>query len=186
MAINVSALKGKQIMVLGAKGCGKTYFTKWLCKHFPRHLVFDMVSEYKGFNRYLPSSFDAESLREELELLLSKVVIPKHSMLDMFIVEEADMILPNKSNLTNAQRTLLNLNRHFGITTVFITRRPALINTNVFALSNYIAVFKLIEKRDIERISYLFPQMKDAFAKLDQRKHNFIFFDGNAYSIEKI
>lgn len=177
--------KGKQVLVIGKKGSGKTYFTKKLLDKYPNHVVFDVNNEYKGYKRYIPSNYDGQSQQVELELLLKKIILPNAGKVDLLVVEEADMTLPNKGELTPMQRALINLNRHLGLTVVYITRRPQLINTNVPALADFICCFKLDDVNDLKRIGELHPAILPNMEKVTSENHNFVMYDGSNATIEK-
>lgn len=177
---------GKQILVLGKKGCGKSYFTKELLKKYPNHIVVDINKEYQGFKRYIPSNFDSNSLVAEFDLLMRKIIVPHKDKIDLLVIEEADMILPNKADLSDTQRALINLNRHWGLCVVMITRRPALINTNVPALADAIICFKLDDVNDLDRIGRLHPDLITAMPQVNRENHEFVFYDGVTTQITKV
>ena len=178
--------KGKQMLIIGKKGQGKTYFAHKILDRFKNHVVFDFNDEYKNYKRYIPQNFDTDSLQMEFDLLLKKIIMPHIDKIDVLVIEEADMIFPNKDNLTSTQRALLNLNRHWGSTVIYITRRPQLINTNVPALSDYIVAFKLDDSNDLKRLQVLTPALVGQLMAMPSKTHEFLFYDGEYVIKDKV
>ncbi len=186
--ISPEQFRNKHLVIVGLKGAGKTNFIKWLLRYYPRHLIFDVLREHKGFNRYLPTHRQrGEELNQEFNLLLNKVVIPKREKLDVFGVDEANRIFPNREKMPAAGLDLIDFSRHWSMCIAFIARRLAQLHTDVVETANYVVAFKQTGFNDLRRLASLMEGLDDVMReKISFQEHNFILFDGNSFSIEKV
>ena len=159
---------------MGLKGSGKTYLAKWILKHFPRHLVYDVMKEYDGFTRYVPKfrQYSLQSL-EELNLAIRKLVFEKKP--PCFILDEANRYCPNKRPLPDAVLQLNDWSRHMGISFGVIARRPAQLNTDLIELANYVFIFNLKGKNDVQYFNSFVNGLGDQLPDLPA--YHFAFVD---------
>lgn len=169
-------LINKTFSIVGLKGSGKTYLAKWILKHFPSHLVYDTLREYDGFHRYVPKfrQFGFEAI-EELNLAVQKLIIQSESRPQVFILDEANRYCPSKRPLPESMLMLNDWSRHLGISFGVIARRPVQLNTDLIELSNYIFIFNLKGKNDVEYFNSLVSGLGDQL--IDLPPYHFIFVD---------
>ena len=151
-------LQAKRIVVFGLQGSGKTNYIKHLLAQVPNHLVYDVLHEYKGYNRYIPE--DRSSV-QELELATRLVTKPPYKI-KLFALDEANRYCPPKpSPLPKAILDLNDFNRHFGVTFLIAARRPTQLHSDLVELAHYRVFFSLHGKNDL---LYL-DQLKDGLSE---------------------
>ena len=174
--INIKKLRNKQLALFGMRGSGKTHFTKYLASNFKNPFIFDPLNEYTEFeNRYIPSeTSDFLEIQNEFMLMYDKVNWKK---IDLLVIEEADLIAPSRQSYPFTLRKIISLGRHEGLTYVWITRRPAQMHTDISELADYLVVFKLDGKNDIDYLNSIYKGLGYTANTLDFNKHNFIWYE---------
>ena len=172
---------GKQFIVCGLRGAGKTVFCKKMLEAEPNHLIFDMLNEYsvsEGFKKYVPDAkFSGDTLNAEFDLFMQKAVFPIKNKLGMLIIEESNRVIPNKLVMPHSVGDLTDLGRHYGIKVGYITRRPVQLNTTVVELTDYMIIFSLKGKNDIQYLNSINNGLGDAVAEL--KDHQYVFVNPN-------
>ena len=150
-------LKGKQFVVMGLRGSGKTFFSNKLAQ-MTMTAVFDVNNEYEttpNIVRFrVSNSMDFITLQKEADKAI-RFVVNNNRVIKMLIIEEANRVFPNKMRLPFMARELVDLGRHYGITIGYITRRPTQLNTDIVELADYMVIFSLKGKNDIQYLEDL-------------------------------
>jgi hypothetical protein len=159
--------KGRRFALLGLQGSGKTVNAKWILKHYPRHLVYDPLKEYQGFNRYLPTyrNYSFESIAE-LNTAVQKLVFDRPNQLDLFVIDEANRYCPNMRSLPDIIGQLNDFNRHMNIGFGVIARRPVQLNTDLIELAHDLFIYRLKGKNDIAYLNDLADGLGEAVLSL--------------------
>jgi hypothetical protein len=149
-------LKGRRFALLGLQGSGKTVNAKWILKHYPRHLVYDPLKEYVGFNRYLPDyrEYSLEALAE-INTAIQKLVFDKQGQLDLFVIDEANRYCPTRRPLPETVGQINDFNRHMNLGFGVIARRPVQLNTDLIELAHDLFIYRLKGKNDIAYLDEL-------------------------------
>jgi hypothetical protein len=152
----------KRFCIFGLQASGKTELAKFILRHAPNHLVWDWHHEYKGFCRYsVQKRYDLE---KQLTLVIQKLV-PK---VDMFIIDEANRLAPNRSPLMPVLAELNDDSRHepWRLSLGMIARRPVQLNTDLVELSHFLFIFNLKGKNDIEYLNDLAAGLGDTVSTM--------------------
>lgn len=177
--MKISDIKGKAITILGLKGSGKTVFLKNLLNAIPKHLIVDPMLEYQGYRRYIPANRSySEAAVAEIDMVADMLVVPKKgnkAKVDLFAVDEANRYFPSRHPLPPTIQDINDLQRHWGLTSAFIARRPTQINTDIIELSNYVIIYNLAGKNDIQYLNDLSNGLGDAVLQME--RYHFMFVD---------
>jgi len=187
--------------VLGLKRSGKTHLVKneILPAFLPYLYVIDPNAEYGpdlqgkgGFPRYVPSfAHDYERYKAEIAIIINNQVIPACDKVEeqakrgypdkrrlrLLLVEEADLLLPSRMNMSPELRYLLVNSGHFDLNLGFISRRPTDLSTYVMDNSDFIIVFKQAGENALKRIKGMKEGADVAVSGLNFDKHEYLFFD---------
>jgi len=156
-------LTNKRFVILGLQGSGKTILAKHLLSKTKKHLVYDVVKEYKGFNRYIPTDRNS---KEELESFI-QVLVFKRVKPSLLIIDEANRYLePKPTALPLGISELNDLSRHIGISWGVICRRPVQLHSDMMELAHYLFIFNLRGKNDISYLDTILPGLGDTVANL--------------------
>jgi len=158
-------LKGKRFVILGLQGCGKTEFAKYLLRKTPSHLVYDVLKEYKGFRRYIPTDRnDKAELTECIQKLVIKKIKPS-----LFIIDEGNRYCEPKPNpLPLGVAELNDWSRHMGLTWGVICRRPVQLHTDIVELAHYLFIFVLKGKNDMAYLDDVLPHLGEQVSALEE------------------
>ncbi len=167
--MNFVDLQGKGFAILGLRGTGKTYLAKYLLKQNPRSIVYDVLHEYQGLNRYIVEYRQAGKMAlQELNLFIGKVVI-NSGKIKLFVLEEANRYCPPKPSPLPLEILELNdFGRHFGVSFGVIARRPTQLHSDLIELADYLFIFQLKGKNDILYLNSLAQGLGDAVLSLPQ------------------
>lgn len=166
--------RNKQIVIVGLRGTGKTVFAKYIIRKVKKHLVFDILNEYKPrFNRYIPKSTEVDFLKYEFCKLSN--FLGAFKKLDLLAIDEANRIAPPRKALLPEIAELVDFGRHKALTVIYIARRPVQLHTDIIELADYLVIFKLSGKNDIRYLEDLRKGLGDEVLKLP--KHYFIVLD---------
>jgi hypothetical protein len=156
-------LKGNwSLVIFGQRGSGKTVLTKFILSKFPKHLVYDYHKEYKKSHRYYPEFKDntEQKLAELHQVYLSLV---KKKSAKVFVLEEASgFCFPKPARLPPAIRDLCDNQRHYGINTIYIARRPSQLHQDLTELATYRIFFTGGQRLDIDYCE----QLKEGLGKI--------------------
>jgi hypothetical protein len=165
-------IKNKHMSVFGLRGAGKTVWLKNLLNNVKKHIVVDPMLEFKGYNRYIPThrSYDEESVAE-INMLAKTLIIPKSgsnkAKVDLFAIDECNRYAPALKTPASAIMDILDLQRHWGLSTCYIARRPTQLNANVVELSDWIIIYRLSGVNDRKYLNNLADGLGDAAVELE-------------------
>lgn len=152
-------LKGKVLLLVGAKGMGKTSFVRSMLEQVPpnNRMVYDVNGEYTDLYDH------------DIDLTYQDFLEQSTQVRDAFVVyEEATIFIGHNSNSTNIKELLVRT-RHTGNTVVFVFHSLRTVPRFVFDLANYVILFKtsdtvkLVEKNfDNEAFTTLFKELQAA------------------------
>lgn len=166
-------LSNKSFVIFGEKGGGKSWLTKHIMDSTPSHLIYDPLNEHPGYRQYVPD--DRESV-DELEDVINGMVIPWKPAL--FIIDEANRyVQPRPSRLPRGISSLNDFNRHWGIATGFVARRPVQFHSDLVELAHARFFFHLTGKGDHRYLEDLKVGLGDTVRQLPLY-HFAIFMDG--------
>lgn len=165
------------LSVIGQRGSGKTYFTKYLISQFPKVLIIDPNHEYKGFGGVIP---DIQTLLEILyyDRFQRLVFQPKHLnseqmnylcdriynyCWDCTVVIEEIRNWCNTRTIPPNMSVLVRLGRHKGIGFVGVSQRACHFHGDILSQAHHIISFRQEYVQDIE---YLKQYMGDNASKI--------------------
>jgi len=161
-------------VVLGQRGSGKTSWVKQQLPAFPRFILWNTVNDdYTGFEIVN----DTESLFEyvwrkrngicqvivnyleekgqedkELEGLIFTCNVAEAMENICFIIEEIDTYATTQTMPYELKR-LLKIGRHYGVSMIAVSRRPAEINRLITSQAQRFICFKTIEPNDVRYLT---------------------------------
>ena len=163
-------LDNKSFTIMGPKGSGKSWLLKSILDSTPQHLIYDPLNEHPGYRRYVPD--DRGSIDELNEVIFERVIPWKPRL---FVVDEANRyIRPKPTPLPQGIADLNDFNRHWGIATGFVCRRPSQFHTDIVELAAYNFFFALHGKNDYVYLEDIRRGLGDAVRALPE--YHFIVF----------
>lgn len=159
-------ISNKRFVILGLQGTGKSYLVKYFLKNVRESIVYDVLQEHEGFNRFLVTyrEYSDEAL-DELNTFISQVVI-ESKKIRLFILEEANRYCPNKRPLPEQVNQLNDFQRHWNIAFGSVARRASQLNTDLVELAHYLFIFSLQGKNDYEYLEAISEGLGDAVRAL--------------------
>lgn len=158
-------ITNKRFVILGLQGSGKTVLAQFLLGKCSNHLVYDVLREYQGFNRYIPTDRNSKTeLERAIQILVFKKVKP-----DLFIIDEANRFIePKPVPLPKGVNELNDWSRHIGISWGCVCRRPVQLHTDMMELAHYLFIFVLRGKNDTSYLDSILPNLGDTVSNLKQ------------------
>lgn len=161
--------EGYHTAILGTTGSGKSTLGAWIISKAPFHLRPQFIIDYKHEEIFARlqriREIDVnESLPREPGLY---VVRPRPDQIDeverwlerLWNVGNAGLyidegyLVPDKAWLRN----VLAQGRSLGITVITTSQRPVDVSRSVFTEATYVSVFRLNDKKDVQRVSEFTP-----------------------------
>lgn len=160
-------LENKRFVIVGLQGTGKSVLVKHLLSQNKHHIVYDVLHEHQGFNRYIPTHRQySDAAIAELNAFVNKVVLGS-GRIRLFIMDEANRYCRPKPNpLPNAILDLNDFNRHERIAFGCVARRPTQLHSDLMELAHYLFIFRLVGKNDCEYLEELAQGLGDATKSL--------------------
>lgn len=168
-------IASKRFVIVGLQGSGKTCLARTFLRSEPASIVYDVLDEYQGLNRYIATGrqYDPESLNE-LNEFVNRVVVGSGKV-RLFVLDEANRYCPNRRPLPDSISELNDFQRHYNIAFGVVARRPVQLNTDLVELAHYLFVFRLVGKNDLEYLDSLSAGLADVVAGLGQ--YEFVVVD---------
>ena len=165
-------LSGKTFCIFGLKGSGKSTFANVILNQFgERAVYYDTVQEApetSPFDIYQPKDRYSSA---ELSAMIRSIIpeklntLPKYRML---LIDEANRFCPPKpSPLPSAVADLNDQCRHYLMSAGFIARRPSQLNQDLTELADYLFIFKLTGKNDIQFLENTVSGLGNAVLSLE-------------------
>ena len=101
----------------------------------------------------------------------------KPKRLKLLVIDEADLIVPARTNINSMLRNLIVKSRHLRLDIVFISRRPTDLNAYIMDTSDKLVVFKQVGYNALKTLRALKLDSDKAIKELDYAKHEFLLFD---------
>ena len=164
-------LTGKTGCIFGLKGVGKSTLADTLLTQYEQNaLYYDTLSEAPEtsiYDIYQPKNRFSVA---ELEVVIKAIVPPNANILPkykMLIIDETNRFCPPKpSPLPPMVGDLNDLCRHYLMTVIFIARRPSQLNQDLTELADYLFIYKLTGKNDIQFLENTVSGLGDAVKSL--------------------
>ena len=148
-------LHNKTFVMFGLRGSGKTVLANKIASSFrSKALVYDTLNEVPEDSKYTSYTPKVKGSVAELELVIKSMVESK--LYRAFIIDEANRYCPSKpSPLPKEVADLNDQCRHYGIAVGYIARRPTQLNQDITELAEYLFIFHLKGKSDIQYLNDL-------------------------------
>jgi Cdc6-like AAA superfamily ATPase len=153
----MNSIRTDQITVIaGMRGTGKTEFIKKLTSTLSiPYTVYDVLNQYQGSciekNRYVP----VNDTLDEFDNVCKKIWFKGNHLL---IIEECEIYLRNKSELSEYAKQLILRGRNKNIGLWLCTRRIADLHKTPMSQANHLFLFKMYFPNDLNYISQFIPR----------------------------
>lgn len=142
-------LTSKSFCIFGLPDSGKSTLANYILSEYgDQAIVYDTLHEYPEhpFDSYEPKgTYD----QEELEAVARNVM--RNKRYKLFVIDEANRFCPSKpAPLPQAIADLNDFRAHYGLTVGFICRRPVQLNQDLTELSQYLFIFRLPGRNDLD------------------------------------
>lgn len=178
-----------KIALIGRSGCGKSYLGEMIHKIYPRVVIFDSLNEYpktdtdiytwedfasfiRGadeltrFKRIVRFHIDEKNSLEYFEMYMRAL----YELGDVMVVIEETQDYCSANKIGHYFKKTLTSGRHRGLSFIFTTQRPALINKTVLAQCTHVFVGNLIDRNDNEVMAKMMGTKPEAFSVLKNRQ----------------
>lgn len=183
------------LLVMGRRGCGKSYLAKRLQELWPRKVIFDSLHEYQDecerANSFLEFceiiarlksaspdrftlvvNFDIESEHSQSEFDQMLRLCYYYGNIQVIIEEVQNFSSPH--NLPHWLKNCLLTGRHQNLSLLFTTQRPGELNKTILSQCSHIFCGSLIEGNDLRYISAFLRQDSQRLVQLPERE--FLYF----------
>ncbi|MDE2102154.1 MAG: hypothetical protein KGL39_33215 [Patescibacteria group bacterium] len=183
------------ILIMGRRGCGKSFLAKRIQSIWPRRVIIDTLAEYKNEGE-LVNNFDdfAESLVELKEKKQKKFVVvyqfnvESDSQQDEFneilrlcyyfggiqVVIEEIQLHSNPHWIPKWLKNDLFVGRHKKLSLLFTSQRPGMVHKSIVSQCSHIFCGNLIDGNDINYVSTFLNQESRKLINLPDRR--FLYF----------
>ncbi|MDY6966993.1 MAG: hypothetical protein SVM80_13730 [Halobacteriota archaeon] len=163
-------LVGKRFCIFGLPGSGKSYLASYILSRYPRHMIYDIMDEFSGYNRYVPQREYFPDNLPELDRFYTEWLRPHMNEIDLFIIDEANRVAPNQRKLCGSLLELNDQNRHLEVGFGTIARRPTQLNTDFIELAHILFIFRLQGKNDVKYLNDVVDGLGDTVKTLNHHR----------------
>lgn len=188
------------LLIMGTRGCGKSYLCQMIQKIFPRRVIIDSVDEYPDENAVFSFDQFAQKIVElektgardfEIVFKFDPEVGQNTEEFDellrclyyfgniQIVIEEVQLFSAPHSVPKWLKNCLLT-GRHQGLSLIFTTQRPGELNKTILSQCNHIFCGRLVEGNDLRYVSAFLNQDAAKLSTLQDR--NFLYFSKNGVS----
>lgn len=183
------------ILIMGRRGCGKSYLARKVQDIYPRKIVFDTLHEYEGVGEHVHSfdefcnklielnnsrpdnftlivNFDPETVSSDDEF--NEMLRLSYYFGNVQIVIEEVQEYSTTHQLPHWLKKLLLTGRHQNISLLFTSQRPGEINKTILSQCLHIFCGQIVEGNDLRYIASFLRQDSQKLSTLPDRQ--FIYF----------
>jgi len=163
-------MAGSAILVVGARGMGKTTYIKNMLNkvHPSARIVYDVNGEYSDFYK--------EKFNTDFEMFVEKTNKVRNAVI---VFEEATIFL-SYGGSPQAVRELLVKARHTGNTIIFVFHSLRSIPRYLFDLCNYVVLHKTNDSEGVVQYKFENEEFTEIFLKV--KNADFLTSNGKKYS----
>lgn len=191
------------VLVMGRRGCGKSYLAKRIQDLWPRKVIIDSLNEYEGegqafysFHEFSDEMLRLKSLKQESFTLVYQFNPEDENSAEIFeeilrtcfyfgnlqIVIEEIQLYSSPHFLSKWLKNCLLIGRHQNLSLLFTTQRPGELNKTVLSQCSHIFCGQIIEGNDLRYIAGFLNQDAQKLSSIPERQ--FLYFnDGNVRQI---
>ena len=173
MELSRQSVKGehKKYVISGIQGSGKTYLSQWISSLY--HTVHVYTPHWQEWEKIDVTVFKPTDYVDDFQFWL-KIMKRGRGKIDCLIIDEADMLFRSHFDSSPDLRDLVINHRHYGISLVFITRRPQNIPTWIFEQCEYVATFKMEGVNVVKKFGDLDHRIPDLMDRIRYENHEFV------------
>jgi hypothetical protein len=182
------------ILIMGRRGCGKSYLCKKIQSVWPRRIIIDSLSEYTEgdivFNffefteklKYYKANnisqfeivyqFDPENELSEEEF--NQIMRVSYYFGNVQVVIEECQLYSNPHKMPKWLKNSLLTGRHQNMSLLFTTQRPAELHKTILSQCTHIFCGQILEGNDLRYLSSFLGRESDKLPTLPER--NFLYF----------
>jgi hypothetical protein len=182
------------ILILGRRGCGKSYLAHNIQAMWPRRVIIDLLNEYsdgikvKSFDHFcaqmalfkkektqnftLIFQFDHET--DASKPLFDQILRICFYFGNIQIVVEEIQEFTTPHEISHWMKKCLFVGRHQKLSLLFTTQRPGMLNKGILSQCAHVFCGQLIDGNDIRYVSGFLNESSDKLVKLPERR--FIYF----------
>jgi adenylate kinase family enzyme len=172
------SLKNSKITVMGIQGSGKTELAKYLASQFTSPVWYlvhldDMIRMPRNLRIIKSEEKDEEELNRMCRKIIEQGIKGKT---DCFIIDETDMFINRHKPLSKYLNDLVINHRHYGLTVIFVTRRPQDIPAKIVESCEHLFIFALPNSTNVDvKLNAIDKNLLMMMNYLSKDKHNFIY-----------
>jgi superfamily I DNA and RNA helicase len=180
-------IDGKQVIIVGLRGSGKSYLIDQLAHENLKHIFIDPLDEHTQHTRFVPSRrMRSPQLQTEISTFFNK--LKTNQKIKLIFCDEANQYFINKwQPLPDEVQDLVDYSRHDKKTICWVARRITQLPTDITELGDIYIFFKQTGKNDLRALDDISAGLKEIMQKeIRSEQHNFILFDGSETGVYKI
>lgn len=185
------------LLVMGRRGCGKSYLAKRLQAMWPRRVIFDSLNEYtegefvSSFNEFaalleqkknsgatefvIVFQFDPESRVSELEFDHALRLCYYFGNIQV-VIEEVQLYCSSHFMPKWLKNALLT-GRHQSLSLLFTSQRPGEVHKTIISQCSHVFVGTIVDGNDVRYLSNFLNQESERLPQLPDRR--FLYFSKN-------
>lgn len=182
------------ILIMGVRGCGKSYLCKNIQKLWPRRVVIDSLDEYDdslavfSFDEFAKKlieldkakassfevvfKFDPENDIDSIEF--NEVMRLCYYFGSIQVVIEEVQLFSNPHFLPKWLKNNLLIGRHQSISVICTSQRPGEVNKTILSQCSHIFCGRIVEGNDVRYVSGFLNQSAEKLTSLPDRR--FLYF----------
>lgn len=186
------------VLIMGSRGCGKSYLCQNIQKLWPRRVIFDTLDEYQegdlvySFDEYsarlqaymkqnathfvLVFKFDPESDSDHVEFDQAMRLAYYFGNVQIVIEEIQEFSSPH--TMPKWLKNCLLTGRHQKISVISTTQRPGELHKTILSQSAHIFCGRIIEGNDLRYVSAFLNQDAQKLSTLPDRRFVYFSRDG--------
>lgn len=186
-------------IVMGQRGCGKSFLAKNWQSLWPRRVIIDSLNEYKSgelivhnFDDFADTLSHYEQIKKDKfeiiyqfdfetrnkELIFEEILKLCYYFGNILIVVEEIQIYATAHNLPWRLENALMTGRHQNIALLFTSQRPGLVNKSIISQCSHQFVGRISEGNDLKYLKNIFGDEIEKLPKLPDRQFLYFSKDG--------
>lgn len=195
------------VLVMGRRGCGKSYLAKGVQNIWPRRIIIDSLNEYTeedyagakvvhSFHEFCEALKKLHSVSQDNFVLIYQFDIESENHVDEFneimrlcfyfgniqVVVEEVQLYSTPHQLPKWLKQCLLVGRHNNLSLLFTTQRPGELNKTILSQCSHIFCGQIIEGNDLRYVSSFLNQDADRLSKIPPRRFLY-FYEGRVTEI---